>query len=197
MSILPIATASSLGGVRLDDDKDIKAEAGTISTKYNGLLSFERYSFLAGGGATGYTKCLTLGYSARTTSDGAIALGFKSQSLALGSIAVGTNTRVSDGGGYSVALGFNASANGSHSVALGFEADASEEYVVSVGSSTARRRVIYVKDAQEDYDAVNLGQLKRGLAEAGGGGLSLQMSILQERIVLLERQLCDLLNLDL
>lgn len=199
MPVLPIATKDSLGGVKLDAAKDIQADAGTISTKYNGLLNLEKYAVVAGEEAKGSQLCVAIGGSAETSKNESIAIGYLSRSLARCSIAVGgagekDDANVSEAADYGVALGYNTKVTGVGSVALGYESLAADANVVSVGYPGHPRRIVYVGDATGDNDAVNLGQLKKMLAAHGGAPQAQQVASLKLRIEVLERQLALLLE---
>ncbi|VVN46495.1 hypothetical protein [Pseudomonas fluorescens] len=199
MPVLPIATKDSLVGVKLDAAKDIQADAGTISTKYNGLLNLEKYAVVARGEAKGSQLCVAIGGSAETSENESIAIGYLSRSLAQCSIAVGGAggkglANVSEGANFGIALGYNTEVTGARSVALGYESLAADEDVVSVGSPEISRRIVYVKDAAGDNDAVNLGQLRQMLEDQAGAPHAQQVASLQLRIEVLELQLALLLE---
>jgi len=197
MPVLPIATENSLGGVRLDPTKDIQADAGTISTKYNDLLHFENKSVVVGDGAQGSSLCVAIGRLAQTGSDEAIAIGRLSQSLGTHSVAVGGGSdghpNVGAAAGFGVALGYGTEVSKDNSVALGFGSQATESLVVSVGTSTITRRIVNVTDGVGSNDAVTFGQFKTILKDHGIQQAQ-QITTLQQRIDTLERQLALLLE---
>ncbi|VVP61614.1 hypothetical protein PS870_06382 [Pseudomonas fluorescens] len=202
MPVLPIATENSLGGVRLDPTKDIQADAGTISTKYNGLLHFENKSVVVGDGAQGSSLCVAIGRSAQAGGPGdgdreAIAIGRLSQSLGAYSVAVGGGSEghpnVGAAADCSVALGYGTEVSEDNSVALGFGSQAAESLVVSVGTSTITRRIVNVTDGVGSNDAVTFGQFKTILKDHGIQQAQ-QITTLQQRIDTLERQLVLLLE---
>ncbi|MCP1670274.1 YadA-like family protein [Kerstersia gyiorum] len=102
-----------------------------------------------------------------------VAAGYGAVASSEGAIAIGTNSNVSSGQG--VALGRNANAVGA-SVALGTNSVATltdaqgtgfltgsnfnDGSVVSVGNAGQQRRIVNVADGSNNYDAVNVGQLK-------------------------------------
>ncbi|VVP57257.1 hypothetical protein PS870_05760 [Pseudomonas fluorescens] len=202
MPVLPIATVNSLGGVKLDPLKDIQTDAGTISTKYNGLLHFENKSVVVGDGAQGSSLCVAIGRSAQAGGPGdgdreAIAIGRLSQSLGAYSVAVGGGSdghpNVSAAAGCSVALGYGTEVSKDNSVALGYESAADESYVVSVGKLPITRRIVNVTDGVDSNDAVTFGQFKRTLKDHGIQQAQ-QITTLQQRIEALEHQLALLLE---
>jgi autotransporter adhesin len=68
-------------------------------------------------------------------------------------------------GAHSTALGVNASATGNNSVALGYgSSDGGLDNVVSVGAVGAERQITNVAAGTRTTDAVNVGQLKEGMA---------------------------------
>jgi Hep_Hag./Haemagglutinin. len=197
MPVLPIATVNSLGGVKLDPLKDIQTDAGTISTKYNGLLNFENKSVVVGDGAQGSSLCVAIGRLAKTGTGEAIAIGRFSQSLGTRSVAVGGGSdghpNVSAAAGCSVALGYGTEVSKDNSVALGYESAADESYVVSVGKLPITRRIVNVTDGVDSNDAVTFGQFKRTLKDHGIQQAQ-QITTLQQRIEALEHQLALLLE---
>lgn len=118
MPVLPIATVSSLGGVKLDPLNDIQADFGAISTKYNGPLNLDGAFTVVGLLAKGLNFCGVMGAKAETLNDQAIALGHLSKSLAICSTA-GAGVHMDPKGNYSVALGLGPKASADCCVALG------------------------------------------------------------------------------
>lgn len=127
----------------------------------------------AGSSAVGF-------YNSATGADGS-AVGSGNFAMAAGSSAMGwgnyaAEARSSAFGYSSVASGVSSSAFGYRaqalnigSTAIGYQAVADRDYAVAVGSSTAQRQIIHLANGTEDYDAVNVSQL-RSLADWFGGG---------------------------
>jgi len=84
-------------------------------------------------------------------------------------IAVGKYANVSKGAKGSVALGAHSQVNAGveNSVALGQYSVASEANTISVGNDDLKRRITNIDDGINPYDAVNVGQLNRGLGALG------------------------------
>lgn len=120
-------------------------------------------------GATLYPTSIAIGrQSSAGAGQRAVAIGYKATitdgaRLAFGGMAVGAETFV--GATQGVALGYQASVDGkaSYSVALGSGSVANEESTISVGNGDKdlRRRVVNLDDGVNDYDAVNMKQLKQ------------------------------------
>ncbi len=80
------------------------------------------------------------------------------------SVAIGGNAFANAAG--ALAIGRDAVASGKNSVAIGIGSQASQPNVVSFGSATVQRRLTQVADAQDDNDAVNLGQVTQLIADS-------------------------------
>ncbi len=80
------------------------------------------------------------------------------------SVAIGGNAFANAAG--ALAIGRDAVASGKNSVAIGIGSQASQPNVVSFGSATVQRRLTQVADAQDDFDAVNLGQVTQLIADS-------------------------------
>ena len=90
------------------------------------------------------------------------------------SVAIGGNAFANAAG--ALAIGRDAVASGKNSIAIGIGSQASQPNVVSFGSATVQRRLTQVADAQDDFDAVNLGQVTQLIADSkakSGRSLSL------------------------
>lgn len=109
----------------------------------------------------GGVHVVSIGAKAQSEEYG-VALGYESQALLKSSVALGHDAQVAVASAEgAVALGAHSKANGNASVAIGNSSVADEEWVVSVGNSENKRRIVNVKDAVHDHDAVNLSQLKQ------------------------------------
>jgi autotransporter adhesin len=86
---------------------------------------------------------------------GSQAIGVRSSAFGQGASALAD---------YSSAFGQNASALASNSVALGANSVATRENSVSVGSPGNERQIVNVAEGTRGTDAVNLTQMRRGLA---------------------------------
>ncbi|MDH5835178.1 YadA-like family protein [Luteimonas kalidii] len=84
-----------------------------------------------------------------------------------GSVAVGAAVHAA--GNASAALGVNAAADADYSVAIGYGAVADREYTVSVGSSERMNQIANLAAGTEDFDAVNLRQLRAADDDLGTG----------------------------
>lgn len=121
-------------------------------------------------GATSYRNSIAIGPQSKAgAGQRAVAIGYKATiipndaNLAFGGTAIGGETFV--GATQGVALGYQASVGGSasFSVALGSGSVANEEKTVSVGNAEEdlKRRVVNLDDGVNDYDAVNMKQLRQ------------------------------------
>jgi autotransporter adhesin len=98
------------------------------------------------------------------TGTDSLAVGFGASASGANATAVGTNASAS--GANSTALGAGANASAPNSVALGAGSVADQANTVSVGSSGNERRITNVADGRDNHDAVNVEQLKAGIANA-------------------------------
>lgn len=90
-------------------------------------------------------------------------------------VAIGNSTAAH--GLMSAAFGVNATADADYSVAIGYNAIADRMRTISVGSAAGMNQIANLADGSEDFDAVNLRQLKagdesvaQGIASWLGGG---------------------------
>lgn len=107
-------------------------------------------SLAIGEGATSASKQdIAIGTSAHTTEH--------NQHNASGdNIAIGTNAACTNTAQSAIAIGRNADCGSSHSVALGERSISTGTYEVSVGNENEQRRICFVDNPSNDYDAVNL-----------------------------------------
>ncbi|MEG3134815.1 YadA family autotransporter adhesin [Rouxiella sp. T17] len=103
------------------------------------------------------------GSNASATGSNALAIGNDSSASGSDSSAIGRSATAS--GESSTALGVNSRATATNSVALGANSVASEANTVSVGSIGNERRITNVAPGINDTDAVNVGQLNKGLSD--------------------------------
>lgn len=89
--------------------------------------------------------------------------------MAIGTSAVALGAAVQALGHASAAIGVNAIASADHSVAIGYGAVADREYTVSVGSADRRNQIANLADGTEDFDAVNLRQMRAADDDLGAG----------------------------
>ncbi|MDF2793342.1 YadA-like family protein [Pseudomonas orientalis] len=97
------------------------------------------------------------GVNAVAAGAGAVASGHNSSALGSSARATATNA---------VAVGNGASATAQNAVALGTDAVADRDNSVSLGQAGAERQMTHVAAGTSATDAVNLGQMSKGLAEA-------------------------------
>ncbi len=90
------------------------------------------------------------------------ANGDLSSALGAGNTADGTN---------STAIGFQSKATNLRSTAIGYQAIADRDYAIAVGKTGGEHQIIHMADGTQDFDAVNVRQL-RTLADWMGGGSS-------------------------
>lgn len=107
-------------------------------------------------------NALAIGEASKALVGSAIALGSAANAGTLDSISIGESSSVT--GARSIALGGESSATGANAVAIGTDSVADENNSVSVGSSTQTRKITNVTAGVNDTDAVNVSQLKSGLA---------------------------------
>lgn len=113
----------------------------------------------AGSSAIGYTNT-AYGQNSTAVGGGNIAAGTHSSAFGFGNTASGM---------YSSAFGYKAMATNIGSVAIGYQSVADRDYAVSVGKTGTEHQIIHLADGTEDFDAVNVRQL-RSLANWFGGG---------------------------
>ncbi len=171
MSVLPIATEKSVGGVIASADI-VVSTTGKIQTTYFQILGFDEAS---GNTAVG-RNASAAGNSSVVVGDGAVTIQL--QSLAVGcsshvasanAIACGYNAVVGDNAVNAVAIGYHASAVGVNSVAIGALSSTLDDMgvpmpeVVSVGNAQMQRRIVNLSPGSDDNDAVTLLQLNAKL----------------------------------
>jgi autotransporter adhesin len=127
----------------------------------------------------GADSAIAIGVSTTVSSENAVAIGSNGTEVnpnAANAVAIGSG--VSVGGQNSVGIGSNIVVAGANSVVLGANSsDDNRANTVSVGSSAVpsmgtslvRRQIINVAAGTQDFDAVNVSQLK-GVTSALGGG---------------------------
>lgn len=107
-------------------------------------------SLAIGEGATSASKQdIAIGTSAHTT-------GHNQHNASGDNIAIGTNAACTNTAQSAIAIGCDADCSSSHSVALGERSISTGTYEVSVGNQNEQRRICFVDNPSNDYDAVNL-----------------------------------------
>ena len=108
-------------------------------------------------------------FGSANTASGAFsnAVGYRNTASGVGSNAIGYyNTASGDRGS---AFGYASQALNIGSTALGFQAIADRDYAIAVGRTGGEHQIIHLANGTEDFDAVNVRQL-RSLANWFGGG---------------------------
>ena len=175
-----VGTSSSAGGL------DAVAFGSTATASAGRATALGTSSTASGASA------VAIGDTARATQSGAVAVGLNSSAtgtgsiaigqgaVATGSIAVGALANASNGGAAfgdgasatgtnSTALGPNAVATHANAIAIGSNSITSVDNTVSFGSVGAERRLMNVDDGILNYDAANMGQLRRAVAKLNRG----------------------------
>ncbi|MNO85528.1 Adhesin YadA precursor [compost metagenome] len=93
----------------------------------------------------------------------------RAKPVASGNDAVAGGAGAVASGHNSTAIGSNASATHANSVALGANSATDRANSVAVGSAGAERQITHVAAGSSATDAVNLGQLQRGMADTTRG----------------------------
>jgi autotransporter adhesin len=148
--------------------------------------------------AAASTNAIAMGASAAANGPGALAVGFNAQAAGVNAIATGANAQADAAGAIAfgagalaahantLALGTDARASGANtmalggatnaladnSVALGYGAVADRANSVSVGADGRERQITHVAPAVQGTDAVNLNQLRQGIAGTLGSANS-------------------------
>ncbi|MDQ7976554.1 YadA-like family protein [Paraburkholderia sp. SARCC-3016] len=136
---------------------------------------------------------VAVGQNIAVGADSAVGIGSTVSAASINSVAIGSNgTEVNTGSDNSVAIGSNVSVGGKNTVGIGSNivagtegsvvlgansSDDNRANTVSVGSSAVpgmgtslvRRQIINVAAGTQDYDAVNVSQLKGVTSTLGGG----------------------------
>jgi autotransporter adhesin len=136
---------------------------------------------------------VAVGQNVAVSAESAVAIGSTVSTASANSVAIGSNgTEVNTGAENAVAIGSNVSVGGANTVAIGSNiiaattnsvvlgansSDDNRANTVSVGASAlpgmgtsvVRRQIINVAAGTQDFDAVNLSQLKGVTAALGGG----------------------------
>ncbi|MFC0694085.1 YadA-like family protein [Paraburkholderia humisilvae] len=129
--------------------------------------------------AVGADSAVAIGVATSVASENAVAIGSNGTEVNTGAAnAVAIGSGVSVGGENSVGIGSNIVVGTANSVVLGANSsDDNRANTVSVGSSAVpgmgtglvRRQIINVAAGTQDYDAVNVSQLKGVTSTLGGG----------------------------
>lgn len=128
--------------------------------------SAEGQKAVAVGGASAIGgSSIAIGTAAMAKGAASIVIGEQADSQSYNNVVVGTSAKAADVS--SVAVGHQAVAGGKSSVAIGQGATTTEQGTATFGSSSNRRRIVHVDDGKDDYDAVNMKQLREN---SGGGG---------------------------
>jgi autotransporter adhesin len=106
------------------------------------------------------TSNLSSGSASSAVGYGNTATGNTSNAFGYGNTASGEN---------SSAFGYQSQALNTASTAIGYQAIADRDYSVAVGSSGNERQIIHLADGTEDFDAVNLRQMRAAGEELGDG----------------------------
>lgn len=116
---------------------------------------------------------VVVGSNANTIANNSLVFGIEAKVddfAAENTIAIGQKVTVA--GKDTVALGSNIETLGVNDVILGNgSTDDSRNNIVSVGSAAQRRQIINVANGTQDFDAVNVSQLKTVTAAIGGGSV--------------------------
>ena len=104
-----------------------------------------------------------------SVANGMLSGAFGYNNAANGDAATAIGVRNVSSGSYSSAFGYNSQALNIGSTAIGYQAIADRNYAIAVGRAGGEHQVIHMADGTEDYDAVNVRQL-RALVNWFGGG---------------------------
>ena len=141
----------------------VAAGFGSYAYKYSVAIGYKAHA----GNLESITNrrwSVAIGYEASAIYDHSIAIGALAKIDDEFSIAIGNNS--SAGADSSTAIGWKAKSDYENSVAIGADSSTSESNSVSVGSSTNKRKIMYVKDGVADSDAATVGQLKTFASQA-------------------------------
>ncbi|MDE7425343.1 MAG: hypothetical protein K2N51_16925 [Lachnospiraceae bacterium] len=133
-----------------------------------------------GAGANASVSSTAIGNNSKAQGISTTAIGSASNGGTQRGTAIGSGAIV--GGSDSVSIGYDAQVTNAYSVSIGSRSQANEPSVVSVGDGSSNanygtRRIVNVKDPENDQDAATKNYVDNKVAEAGGS----DVTIVQER----------------
>ncbi|WP_436967878.1 YadA-like family protein [Burkholderia multivorans] len=148
---------------------DAQALNGNATAVGGGAIANGSSSVAIGSGAmtaTGADFATAIGSLASATGASAVAIGNGANAARQG-LAIGTNAGAT--GNNSTAMGYGAMASAGNAVALGAGSRADRIDSVSVGVVGGERQIVNVAEGTAGTDAVNVDQMKKYVADNGGG----------------------------
>ncbi|KVT09438.1 hypothetical protein WT24_15780 [Burkholderia sp. MSMB1078WGS] len=149
---------------------DAQALNGNATAIGGGATANGSSSVAIGSGATtaaGADFATAIGSLASAAGASAVAIGNGANAVSQ-SLAIGTNSAAT--GNNSTSMGYGAMASAGNSVALGAGSRADRINSVSVGVVGGERQIVNVAEGTAGTDAVNVDQMKKYVADNGGGG---------------------------
>ncbi|MFO1474635.1 MAG: hypothetical protein U1F20_09050 [Lysobacterales bacterium] len=143
-------------------------EYGNAFGQYNVAAGFNSNAFGYGNESFGFNGS-AFGFMNSALGENSSVFGYRSTASGKDSSVFGRSSEAQ--GVASSALGYYAKALNIGSTAIGYRAVADRDYAVSVGAAGAEHQIIHLADGTEDFDAVNVRQMKM-LANWFGGGAS-------------------------
>lgn len=143
---------TSSGVLHVDKTGKISCAIDTINPLVTGnpAITYDNSALAIGPAASANSsKDIAIGSSANTTTH-------NQHNTSGDNIAIGTNAACTNTAQSAIAIGRNADCRSSHSVALGERSISTNAYEVSVGNTNEQRRICFVDNPSNDYDAVNL-----------------------------------------
>uniref|UniRef100_UPI00370987FC YadA-like family protein n=1 Tax=Burkholderia multivorans TaxID=87883 RepID=UPI00370987FC len=148
---------------------DAQALNGNATAIGGGAAANGSSSVAIGSGATtaaGADFATAIGSLASAAGASAVAIGNGASAASQG-LAIGTNSAAT--GNNSTSMGYGAMASAGNSVALGANSRADRVNSVSVGVVGGERQIVNVAEGTAGTDAVNVDQMKKYVADNGGG----------------------------
>ncbi|MGA7814816.1 YadA-like family protein, partial [Caballeronia sp.] len=173
-----VTLGGGTAGTQIHQVADGTSDLDAVNLKQ---LNAMNSSLIAVGASLKYIRFgASQGMTAMASGTDSIAFGGDAFANGVGSVAIGRKSAASGINAMAFGLGSNASAD--NSVALGAGSMASDQNTVSVGSYKLQRRVVNVANAQDETDAVNLGQVNELIKESTVAKASLLKSTLRAAV---------------
>ena len=159
--------AASAGGIAIGGNFGVYTPAAQASGHTTVAIGTSATTVdKTGGTAVAATYATAVGYGATADKNDSTAIGSSAKAVAKDATAVGYKAQATEES--ATAFGSGAEATGRYSVAIGAWSKANEDNVVSFGNEYRKRRLTNVAAGKNNYDAVNVGQLKNTLIGSEG-----------------------------
>lgn len=100
-------------------------------------------------------KSVSIGFASKCAGVGGVSIGFSSNADKSGSIAIGHQATATETD--SICIGQGTTCTAANSVCLGDESVVNNDYCLSIGNNRQTRRIVYVTDPVDSWDAATKG----------------------------------------